>query len=70
MKKNMGGTDKLIRIILAAVFSVLYFTGTVTGIAGIVLLILGAVFLLTSVIGFCPLYTLVGINTCKVKKPS
>lgn len=70
MKKNMGGADKLIRIILAVVFSVLYFTGTVTGTAGIVLLVLGAVFLLTSVIGFCPLYTLVGINTCKVKKPS
>jgi hypothetical protein len=68
MKKNMGGTDKVIRIILAVVFAALYFTGTVTGIAGIVLLVLAGVFLLTSFISFCPLYTLVGINTCGVKK--
>lgn len=68
MKKNMGSTDKLIRILLAIVFSVLYFTGTVTGTAGIILLVLGGVFLFTSLISFCPLYTLLGINTCKVKK--
>ncbi|CAN5646439.1 hypothetical protein BH10BAC2_BH10BAC2_00130 [soil metagenome] len=68
MKKNMGITDKLIRIILAIVFSVLYFTGTVTGTAGIVLLVLGGVFLFTSLISFCPLYMLLGINTCKVRK--
>jgi len=47
---------------------VLYFTGTVTGTLGIVLLVLGGVFVLTSVISFCPLYTLVGINTCAAKK--
>lgn len=67
MKKNMGTADKIIRIIVAAVFAVLYFTGTITGTIGMVLLVLGAVFLLTSVISFCPLYTLVGINTCKTK---
>ena len=60
----MGSTDKIIRIILAAVFAVLYFTGTVTGSLGMVLLVLGGVFLATSLISFCPLYTLVGINTC------
>jgi Protein of unknown function (DUF2892) len=68
MKKNMGTTDRVIRILLAAVFSVLYFTGTVTGTPGIILLVLGGVFLFTSLISFCPLYTLLGINTCKVKK--
>jgi hypothetical protein len=68
MKKNMGNTDRLIRIIVAIVFSVLYFTGTVTGTVGIVLLVLGGVFVATSFISFCPLYTLVGINTCPTEK--
>jgi len=68
MKKNMGNTDRIIRLIVAAAFAVLYFTGTVTGTLGIVLLVLGGVFVLTSVISFCPLYTLVGINTCAAKK--
>lgn len=67
MKKNMGSSDRIIRIILALLFGVLYFTGTVTGTIGGILLILGVVFLATSVINFCPLYTLFGINTCKTK---
>jgi hypothetical protein len=65
MKKNMGSADKIIRVIFAIIFSVLYFTQTVTGTLGIVLSVLGAVFLLTSVISFCPLYVPFGINTCK-----
>lgn len=68
MKKNMGNADRIIRILLAAVFTVLYFTGTVTGTFGMILLILGGVFLFTSVISFCPLYTLIGLNTCPAKK--
>lgn len=67
MKKNMGATDRVIRIVLAALFSVLYFTGTVTGTVGLVLLVLGGVFLATSLISFCPLYSLVGLNTCPKK---
>ncbi len=67
MKKNMGNTDRIIRVILAIVFSVLYFTGTVTGTFGLVLVVLGAIFLATSFISFCPLYTLVGMNTCEKK---
>jgi len=63
----MGNIDKIIRVLIAAVFAVLYFTGTVTGTIGLVLLVLGGVFLFTSIISFCPLYTLVGINTCKTK---
>lgn len=68
MKKNMGNTDRILRIIVAAIFATLYFTGTVEGTVGIVLLVLGGVFLATSAISFCPLYTLVGLNTCPAKK--
>ena len=68
MKKNMGNTDRIIRVIAAIVFSVLYFTGTITGTLGLVLVVLGAIFLATSFISFCPLYTLVGMNTCEKKE--
>ncbi len=68
MKKNMGSGDRVIRILLAAVFAVLYFTGTVSGTLGYVLLGLGGVFVLTSLVSFCPLYALVGLNSCPVKK--
>lgn len=68
MKKNMGNTDRIIRVLLAAVFAYLYFSGTVTGTLGLILVILGAVFVLTSFVSFCPLYTLVGLNTCNRKK--
>ncbi|MFM9910903.1 MAG: DUF2892 domain-containing protein [Chitinophagaceae bacterium] len=68
MKKNMGNTDKMIRILLAVVFAVLYFTGNVTGTLGIVLLVVAGVFLLTGLVGTCPLYSLLGINTCPRKK--
>jgi hypothetical protein len=68
MKKNMGTTDKAIRIVLAIVFAIVAFTGAVSSPWNYVLLALGAVFLLTSFISFCPLYAPFGINTCKVKK--
>jgi Protein of unknown function (DUF2892) len=68
MKKNMGSTDKAVRIVLAIVFAVIAFTGAVASPWNYVLLVLGAVFLLTSVISFCPLYAPFGISTCKVKK--
>ncbi len=67
MKKNMGSADRIIRVLLAAVFAFLYFNGTVTGTAGIILLVLGAVFILTSLVSFCPLYPLIGLNTCAKK---
>jgi hypothetical protein len=70
MKKNMGTIDKTIRFIVAIVFAILYFTNIVTGTVGIVLLVLGAVFVLTSLISFCPLYLPFGINTCKKKDDS
>ena len=68
MKTNMSSTDRVIRVIVAVAFAILYFTGTVTGTIGITLLVLGGVFLLTSVINWCPLYALVGFSTCAVKK--
>jgi hypothetical protein len=68
MKKNMGSADRIIRLMVAAIFAALFFTNTVTGTFGIVLLVLAGVFVLTTLISFCPLYTLVGINTCSTKK--
>lgn len=68
MKKNMGNADRIIRLVVAAVFAYLYFGGIVTGTLGIVLAILGGVFVLTSVVSFCPLYTIFGLNTCPAKK--
>ena len=68
MKKNMGSLDRIVRILLATVMAALFFTGTVTGTLGIVLLVLAVVFAATSAISFCPLYTLVGIQTCGTKQ--
>lgn len=65
MKTNMGSADRAIRVLIAIAVAILYFTGTIQGILGLVLLVLAVVFLLTSVMGFCPLYTLFGMNTCK-----
>lgn len=65
MKKNMGKTDRIIRLILGVLFAVLYFTGTVTGTLGIILLILAAIMLVTSLIGFCPLYWIFKLNSLK-----
>ncbi len=67
MKANMGSLDKVIRIVLAIVFAMLFITKTVESTVGIVLLVLGGVFLFTSILSFCPLYTILGINTCKKK---
>jgi hypothetical protein len=65
MKRNISDVDRIIRVVIAAVFAYLYFSGIVTGTAGIVLLVLGAVFLLTAAIAFCPLYAPFKISTHK-----
>lgn len=67
MKKNMGTIDRVTRIIVAALVAYLYFTGTISGTLGLGLLIIAAVFVLTSLLSFCPLYALVGLNTCPTK---
>jgi len=65
MKKNMGTIDKVIRILIAVVVVILYFTNVVSGTLGIVLLTVAAIFVLTSLIGFCPLYFPFGLSTRK-----
>ena len=64
----MGNTDKLIRLVIAAIIAVLYYTGTISGTLALVLGIFAVIFTLTSLVNFCPLYTLMGINTCETKK--
>ena len=65
MKKNMGLIDKALRIVIALVIAVLFFAKVITGALGIILLILAGIFILTSLLGFCPLYNPFGINTGK-----
>ncbi len=66
MKKNMGSMDRIIRTIIAATIAVLFFTNVISGTLGVVLLALAGIFLFTSLVSFCPLYTLVGLSTCPV----
>lgn len=65
MKRNMSNTDRTARVVIAALFAYLYFSGTVVGTLGIVLVVLGAVFLFTSVTAFCPLYAPFKFSTYK-----
>ena len=67
MKQNMGSIDKVVRVFVAAVIAVLYFTDQITGTAAIILGIFAVVFLLTSAIGFCPLYLPLKLSTIKKK---
>jgi len=68
MKKNMGGGDRTIRLLIAAIVVALYYFEIIQGTLAIILLVFAAIFVLTSFISFCPLYTIFGINTCNVKK--
>jgi len=65
MKKNMGATDRLLRVIAALIIAALYAQGTIAGTTGIVLMALATVFVLTSLLSLCPLYLPLGISTCK-----
>jgi hypothetical protein len=67
-KINMGLADRSVRATLALVFIVLYLLGITQGTLGLVLVGLAVVFLLTSLVSFCPLYTLFGISTCSLRK--
>lgn len=67
MKKNMGNVDRAVRVVLAIIIAALYFTGTIPGTLGIILLALAGIFVLTSFVSFCPLYAPFGISTCKTK---
>lgn len=68
MKTNIGKIDKGIRLTLAAVVFVLYFTNILSGTLGVIGLIAAGMLTLTSLISFCPAYVLFGFNTCKTKK--
>jgi K+-transporting ATPase A subunit len=61
--KNMGKADKIVRVLIAVLFTVLFLNQVVTGVMGVILVILAGVFLLTSVVGTCPLYLPFKINT-------
>ena len=65
MKKNMGTADKVIRILVAVVVLILYFTNVISGTLAVILLILAGILVVTSLLGTCPLYLLFGINTAK-----
>ena len=65
MKVNMGSYDKLLRLALAIVLIALYYTGVIHDTLGIIGLVVALILTVTSLISFCPLYTLLGINTCK-----
>jgi len=65
MKKNMGTVDKVIRILFAVVVVILYFTNVISGTLAIILLALSAIFVVTSILGVCPLYMPLGISTKK-----
>jgi hypothetical protein len=65
MKKNVGSADKIVRLLLAAIIIILYVFNVVSGLFGYILLALSAVFIITSLINFCPLWAIFGVNTCK-----
>jgi uncharacterized membrane protein len=61
---NVGNIDRILRVIIGVVLAVLYFKGTLTGTLGVVLLVVGIVLILTALIKFCPIYKVLGMNTC------
>ncbi len=65
MKKNMGKADRIIRILLVIVVGALYFTGVINGTVAIVLGAFAVIFLLTSMVGVCPAYSLFKVSSCK-----
>ena len=65
MKRNMSNTDRIVRVVIAALFAYLYFAGIVTGGLGIVLEVLDGGFVLTSVVSFCPIYAMFKLSTFK-----
>lgn len=69
MKPNMGTADKIIRLIVVAIVVILYFTGQISGTAAIILGIIAVAFFVTSLVGWCPVYSLFGVSTRKTHRP-
>lgn len=70
MKKNLGSTDRIIRLVLAGVLALLWFQNIITGTWGIIAVVLAGVLVLTSFISFCLLYKLFGISSNSISKPN
>jgi len=71
MKMNVGVTDRVIRLLLAAiVFTILYFTDSITEGLAISAVVLGLVMIITSTLGFCLLYLPFSINTNRLLTPA
>jgi hypothetical protein len=68
MIKNMGNIDRMIRILIALLIAVLFFTDKISGTLGIIMLVFAVVFLVTSFIRFCPVYLPFGLKTIKKRK--
>ncbi len=68
MKQNMGNFDRIFRTLIAIAIIVLYLNNFITGTFAIVGLVIAGVFLLTAIMGFCPIYTLLHVNTCGRRK--
>ncbi len=68
LKKNVGNIDQWIRIAIGIIFIILYQSNTAKGAFGIVLLVLAGILFITALVNFCPIYILLGINTCKKNK--
>jgi len=65
MTKNVGGTERAIRLLIGAGLLALGFFHVVTGTAAIAAYIVGAVALITGLIRYCPAWSIFGINTCQ-----
>ena len=68
MKKNMGSTDRFIRLFIAVAFLTTFYTDTVGGILGYIMVAIAGILIVTTFFSFCPLYSVFGINSCKVEK--
>ena len=62
----MGSTDQIVRVLIAVVVAALFFTNVISGVLGIVLLAVAGIFVLTSVVSFCPIYAVLGLSSWPV----
>ena len=67
MKKNVGTVDKIVRTIVALVIAILFEIHVINGLYSKILVLVALAFLLTSIFGFCPVYTVLGVNTFNSK---
>ncbi|WP_248722365.1 DUF2892 domain-containing protein [Seonamhaeicola sp. ML3] len=68
MKKNLGNLDKGVRVLIAVAVAILYYYNIIEGTLAYILMTVGIILLVTSLINFCPLYRIIGINSCRIKK--